>query len=383
MTERIYLDHNATAPLLPEARAAVLEALAAAGNPSSIHAEGRGARDRIEAARGEVARLCGGAADEIILTSGGTEADSLGVVGLALGARRAGRPARVLATAIEHPAVTGAVATLVGLGFTAEDVRVDGDGRIDLDDLRARCGDGVALVTVAAANHELGTLQDVAAVAAIARAAGAAVHVDAVQLAGKQPLAPVCAVADAVALSAHKLGGPAGAGALWSRRGVELTPAGGSTGHQERGRRPGTENLVGIVGLGAAAAVATASPARWAAATAAAAQLEAGLRDLGARIHGAGAPRVGNTVNAAFDGVRGHDVVIALDLAGVACATGAACSSGSVQPSPVLLALGLAPARAREAIRFSTGPATKAAEIARVLALLPPILARARGGGRR
>jgi cysteine desulfurase len=238
------------------------------------------------------------------------------------------------------------------------------------------------VIAVGAVNHELGTVHDVAAVAAIARAAGAWLHVDAVQAAGKRPLADLTAVADTVAISAHKLGGPAGVGALWIRAGVDVAAA-FPAGHHERERRPGTENLVGIAGLGAAAEAALAAPARWAPAIAAAARLEAGLVALGARIHGAGAPRAGTTVNAAFDGARGEAIVIALDLAGVACSTGAACTSGSVRPSPVIRALGLPPARAAEAVRFSTGPTTTAAEVDRVLALLPDVVARVRAAAQR
>jgi cysteine desulfurase len=373
------MDHNATAPLASEAREAVRQALDVSGNPSSIHAEGRAARDLVEEARRAVARLVGGESDEIVFTSGGTEADALGVVGLALAARRAGRPARVVTTAIEHPAVAGAARGLSELGFEIAHARVDGDGRIDLDDLAARCASGGAVLAFAAANHELGTVQDVAAVAAIGRAAALSIHVDAVQAAGRMPLAPITAVADAVAISGHKLGAPKGTGALWVRRGVDVASA-WPGGHQERGRRPGTENVLGIVALGAVAAAA--DPARWDAVRALSERLEAGLVAQGARIHGAGAPRIGNTVNAAFAGARGESIVIALDLAGVAVSTGAACTSGSVQPSPVLLALGHAPDDAREAVRFSLGPSNTADEVERVLALLPAIVARARASRR-
>ncbi len=351
-------------------------ALDVGGNPSSIHAEGRDARDRVEEARDHVARLVGAERDEIVFTSGGTEADVLGIVGLALAARAAGRAARVVTTPIEHPAALGAARSLRARGFALDLCRVDGDGVIDLDDL-ARHAAGAAVVAVSAVNHELGTVQDLGAIAAAARAGGAHLHVDAVQAAGKQSLAQAVAAADAIAISAHKLGGPAGAGALWIRRGVDVA-ADIAAGHQERERRPGTENVVGIVGFGAAAALALAAPERWHAARVAATRLQAGLVGLGARIHGAGATRGGTTVNAAWDGARGEAIVIALDLAGVACSTGAACSSGSVKPSPVLLGIGLPPERARQAVRFSTGPTTTVDEIDAVLALLPAIVARAR-----
>jgi cysteine desulfurase len=369
------MDHNATAPVADESRQAVLAALDEIGNPSSIHREGRAARDLVEEARRRVAALVGGDADEVVFTSGGTEADALGVVGLAMAAQRAGCPPRVVTTPIEHPAVSGAARGLVGLGFEVVEVRVDRDGRLDLDDLSRRCAGGGAVLAFAAVNHELGTWQDVAAAAAIARAAGLSVHVDAVQAAGRAPLAPIRAVADTVAISGHKLGAPKGTGALWIRRGVDVaSPWPG--GHQERGRRPGTENVPGIAGLGAVAA--TADLDRWAAVAALAARLEAGLVRLGARIHGDGAPRIGNTINAAFAGARGESIVIALDLAGVSASTGAACTSGSVRPSSVLLGLGYPAETAREAIRFSLGTTNTDDDVARVLAVLPPIVERAR-----
>ena len=229
-------------------------------------------------------------------------------------------------------------------------------------------------MAIAAVNHELGVIQDLAALAPAVRAAGARLHVDAVQAAGKLPLPPLLAVADTLAISAHKLGGPPGAGALWIRPGVELAAVGG--GHQEKGRRPGTENVVGIAGLGAAAAAA--DVAAWAAVVALGEHLELGLRRLGARIHGGGAPRVGGTINAGFPGVLGESIVIALDLAGVAASTGAACTSGTVAPSPVLLGLGLDETEARRAVRFSLGRGNTRDEIDRVLGLLPGILDTAR-----
>lgn len=377
---RIYLDHNATAPLLDVARAAMIEAAALVGNPSSIHGEGRAARARLEAARRGIAALVGaGDATDVVLTSGGTEADLLGVWGLGRAAAAAGAPARALVVATEHPAVHGAAAALAAHGFAVDRIAVDRDGRVDLDDLGRALGPGAAVVAVAAVNHETGVIADVAAVAAAARAAGARVHLDAVQAAGRLALAPLAALVDTLALSAHKLGGPAGVGALWIRPGVELAPL-VTGGHQERGRRPGTENLIGAAGFAAAAAAVdlAAVPAL----DRLARHLEAGLRAVpGARVHGAGAPRVATTVNVGFAGALGEAVVMSLDLEGIAASTGAACTSGSVRPSPVLLAMGLAPAPAREAVRFSLGPATTAAEIERVLALVPAIVARVRAVG--
>jgi len=365
---RIYLDHNATAPLAYAAREAMTAAAAITGNPSSIHAEGRAARGVVDLARAKVAALFGGATDEIVFTSGGTEADVLGIVGLA----RLPGPRRVITTAIEHPAVTGAIASLSG-EFSIEHVRVDAAGRIELDDLARRAAGGGSLVAVSAANHELGTIQDVAAIAAIARAHGWRLFVDAVQAAGRAPLAPLTALADAVAISAHKLGGPAGVGALWIRRGLDLAPLFPS-GHQERGRRAGTENVIGIAGFGA---VASFEQPRADHVRALTARFEDALVSLGLHVRARTAPRIGNTINVRAPGALGESIVIALDLAGIACSTGAACTSGSVKPSPVLLGLGEDERTAREAVRFSLGHENTDDEVARVVAVLPAIVARA------
>jgi cysteine desulfurase len=365
---RIYLDHNATAPLLDEARAAMAVAAATAGNPSSIHAEGRAARALVDDARARVAAMVGGSPDEIVFTSGGTEADLLGVIGLARGSAP-----RVITTAIEHPAVAGACEALRAEGFAIEHARTDRDGRIDLDDLDARAADGGAVIAIAAANHELGTVQEIDAIAAIARAHGWRLVVDAVQAAGRAPLAPIAHAADAVAISAHKLGGPAGVGALWVRRGIDVAPL-VPGGHQERGRRAGTENVIGIAGFGA---VASFDPERAARVRALTARLEAGLLAIGLHVRAQHAPRIGNTINARASGALGESIVIALDLAGVAASTGAACTSGSVKPSPVLLGLGEDERTAREAVRFSLGASNTDADVDAVLAMLPAIVARA------
>lgn len=350
---RIYLDHNATTPLGDAARAAMAAALDEVGNPSSLHAEGRRARDRVERARAEVAALVGGAREEIVFTSGGTEANNLALAGL-------GQGGAIVVSAVEHPSV------LEAAGAARRVVPVDRDGRVDLEAL-ARAAAGAALVSVQLANHEIGTLQELAAVVAVARRAGARVHTDAVQAAGKLPLDVRALGVDAMTLSAHKLGGPKGAGALWLRDGLDVAPL-LRGGHQERERRPGTENLVGIVGFGAAAAVVEPATA------ALRDRFEAGCVALGARVAGAGAPRVPTTSYVAWDGVEGELLMQALDLEGVAVSTGAACSSGSLEPSPTLRAIGFP-----EGIRVSFGRANTAADVERVLALLPSLLERIRG----
>jgi cysteine desulfurase len=366
---RIYLDFNATAPLAEAARAAMIDAMAEGGNPSSIHAEGRRARDRVERARAQVAARLARPREQIVFTSGGSEANALGVLALGAAAEVRGLPRHAVVAGIDHPSLRGAVAALARRGWTIGPLDAGPHGAV-----RPPAGElAVGLVAVAAVNHELGTMPALADFAG-GGAARPLVHVDAVQAAGKLDLAAL-AFADAIAVSAHKLGGPQGVGALAIAVDDGLPIVDG--GHQERGRRPGTENTLGIVGFGAAAEAA--DPADWPRVAALGDRLEAGLRAIAdVRIHGEGAPRAGGTINAGFAGALGESVVIALDLAGVAVSTGAACTSGSVEPSPVLLALALAPERAREAVRFSLGRTTTADEIDEVLRVLPGIVARAR-----
>jgi cysteine desulfurase len=379
---RRYFDHNATTPLDPRVRSAMEAAADAWGNPSSVHAEGRRARELVERARAEVAALVGGSDSGVVFTSGGTEADLTGVLGAARAARAAGRPARVVSTALEHPAVRGALAALAGEGFEVVLARVDAAGRVDVDDVARALGGGAAVCAVALANHELGNVAPLGAIAAAARAAGAVMFVDAVQAAGKLAIDAAALGADLIAVSAHKIGGPKGAGALWIRPGVLFappTPAG--AGHQERGLRAGTENVAGVVGLGAAAAIARSEGLAGAARVAALRdRLEAAAVALGARVHGDVSPggRVGNTANLAWEGVPGDVLVAALDLEGFAVSTGAACTSGSVEPSPVLLALGLARARAAEAVRVSLGRTTSDDDVDALVETLARVVPRVR-----
>ncbi|MGE0869844.1 MAG: cysteine desulfurase family protein [Kofleriaceae bacterium] len=388
MKPRIYLDFNATMPLVPAARAAIAAAFDAAGNPSSIHADGRRARDLVERSRNQVAALVGVPREQLVFTSGGTEANALGIRVLMAEARRRGLPAIATTTRIEHPSLRGAIATCGDAGWQVRWLAVAEDAAII-----ETSSDLVGIVAISAVNHELGTIASTAsggieAVVAWARARGALVHIDAVQAAGKLELAPITRLADSVAISAHKIGGPQGAGALVLAAGVDhagtndlpdaaIEPV---AGHQERGRRAGTENTLGIVGFGAAAACV--DVAHWSRVTALGERFEAGLRALGGvRIHGAQNARVGGTINAGFEGALGESIVIALDLAGISVSTGAACTSGSVQPSPVLLGLGMSAGQARQAVRFSLGPTTTSSEIDEVLAILPGIVDTARRHG--
>ncbi|HVR00493.1 MAG TPA: tRNA 2-thiouridine(34) synthase MnmA [Polyangia bacterium] len=388
MKERIYLDHAATAPLRAEVVAAMTAALRGpAGNASSVHAAGRAARAAVEAARREVAALLGVAGEEIVFTSGGTEGNNLVVRGLARSAAaRLGPGARphVVSSPLEHPSVLGALAVLASEGLDVSYVAVDANGRVTPAALRAALRPETVLVTLAAANHELGNESDVAALAAVARAGGALFHTDAVQSAPWRALEVGAAGVDAATISAHKLGGPQGVGAVFVRRGLDLPPL-VVGGHQEYERRAGTENVAGIVGFGTAARLVATERADTAARIGElrdrlAARL---LQVPDARVHGDVAARVPGTLNVAFAGAPGPLVAIALDLVGVCVATGAACTSGSLAPSAVLLALGLDDRAAGEALRFSLGRDTTAAEIERVAALVPELVARVRGGASR
>lgn len=379
MSERIYLDYNAGAPLLPVARAAMLAALEQDGNPSSLHEEGRRARQLVERARNQVAALLGAPREEVVFTGGGTEADQLGILGLAQRAAAQGRPRRVGGAAIDHPAVHGAVDYLVrALGWERVELPVSEHGLL----LAPEPAPALGLVVASWVNHELGVVQDLAALAAFATRAGALLFVDAVQAAGKLPLVEALRLPalGALALSSHKLGGPKGAGALWLRPDpVEALPV-IEGGHQERGRRPGTEAPVALAGFGAAAAAADLDA--WTRTRALADAFEQRLLALGAIIAGAGAPRTGGTLNARFPGAPGQELAMALDLHGVAVSTGAACTSGTLKPSPVLLALGLSAEQARQALRFSLGPATTAAMLDTVAGALPELVARVRAFAR-
>jgi cysteine desulfurase len=366
MAERTYLDWNATAPLRPEAREAVVAALDAVGNPSSVHGEGRAARHLIDQARRQVAALVGADPADVVLTSGGTEANGTALSPI-------GADDVLLVSAIEHPSV------LAGGRFRAErvlQVPVGPDGVVDLATLERQVagarGEGRrVLVSLMHANNETGVVQPVAAAAAIVHAAGGLLHVDAVQTAGRIACDSNALGADLLTVSGHKLGGPKGVGALVRRSGAIAWPAplirGGG---QERGTRAGTENVAAIAGFGAAAAAAGREiAAEGRRLTALRDRLEAGLRaEFPATvIFGADAERLPNTSLFAFPAIKAETAVIGLDLAGVAVSSGAACSSGKVAPSHVLAAMGVPGALARGAVRVSLGYATQETDIERFL----------------
>jgi cysteine desulfurase len=362
MTQRAYLDWNATAPLRPEAREAVSAALETTGNPSSVHAEGRAARRLIEDARAEVAGLVGAEPKNVVFTSGGTEANML-ALSPATGAASA--PCRrLLVTAIEHPSV------LAGGRFPAsqvEQVPVSATGQIDLSALSTRLavGEGRALVSLMLANNETGVVQPVSEVAHLVHEAGSLLHVDAVQGPGRIPCDINALGADLLTISGHKIGAPKGVGALIRREDIVLDPL-ITGGGQERNQRAGTENVAGIAGFGAAAAAArTGLASEGARMLRLQERLEAKLRAAspGIVIFGAEAERLPNTTLLAVPGMKAETAVIAFDLEGVAVSSGAACSSGKVQPSHVLAAMRVPPALARGAIRVSFGPTTTESEI--------------------
>ena len=364
MERAVYMDYNATAPMRPAVVAAVAEALGLTGNPSSVHRFGRLARRRLEEAREQVAALVGARPDQVVFTGGGTEANNLALAG-------SGRGRRIV-SAIEHESVANAAPD-------AETVPVTADGAIDLaalDALLARPGPP-ALLSVMLANNETGVIQPVAAAAAAARRAGALVHCDAVQAAGRIPVDFAALGVDLLSLSAHKLGGPPGSGALIVADGVALTALlrGGG---QERGRRAGTENVAGAAGFGVAAELARAELAAQGRLARLRDALEARLRATvpAATVFGAAASRLPNTSCFALPGLAAATQVMALDLAGVAVSAGAACSSGKVRPSRVLRAMGVAEDAAGSAIRVSLGWGSADADIDRLVAAWSALAAR-------
>jgi cysteine desulfurase len=368
MTDRAYLDWNATAPLRPEAREAMCEALDVAGNPSSVHAEGRAARRLVEAARERVAALVGAEPRNVVFTSGGTEAN---VLALSPAAGAGNEPCgRLMVSAIEHPSV------LAGGRFSAaavERLPVTGRGEIDLSALatRLKAAEGRVLVSLMLANNETGIVQPVSEAAHLVHQAGGMLHVDAVQAAGRIACDINALSADLLTVSGHKIGAPKGVGAL-IRRDAALSIADPliKGGGQERGARAGTENVAAIAGFGAAAAAALAGlAADRARMIGLRDRLEAGLRAASPEvvIFGAEAERLPNTTLVARPGMKAETAVIAFDLNGVAVSSGAACSSGKVQPSHVLAAMGVPPRLAGGAIRVSLGPTTTESEIDRMI----------------
>jgi len=377
---RIYLDHNATTPPSP----AVVDRMTAVlreefGNPSSVHHFGQRAKALLDDARTQVAVLVGGDPSEIVFTGSGTEGDNIAIRGIAEALEVTGRK-HLIASSIEHEAVLNTVKSLARRGWRTTLLPVDASGIVSPANLQEALSDDTALVSIMHANNEIGTIQPIAELARLTHERKALFHTDAVQTAGKIPIDVKALGVDLLTISAHKFYGPKGVGAMWLRRGVRLqSPVTG--GKQERGRRSGTENVSGIAGMGVAARDAAAKMAEEQARLAT-------LRDMlesqilsrvpGTARNGVAEPRVANTTNISFDRTEAESLLIAMDLEGIAVSTGSACSSGTLEPSHVLKAMGLPTHRTQNSIRFSLGAANTEADIERVVAVLPGIVEKLR-----
>jgi len=377
--KRVYLDHNATTPIAPEVLATMLPYLTDEyGNASSIHAYGQNARGAVEQARSSVAALVGVRAADIMFTSGGTESNNHAILGAVAAA--SGKNKHVITSAIEHVAVLDPCRALAKSGIDLTVLPVDRDGLVNLEDLRAAIRPETVLITLMLANNEIGTIEPIEEIGKIAAEKGIVFHTDAVQAAGKIPIDVEKLGVDLLSISAHKFCGQKGVGALYIRKGTQLGPL-MYGGHSERDRRPGTEDVAAIAGMGKAAELALTGMRKDS-------ERIRGLRDRLERglldrvphswVNGARAPRVPNTANLTFPFIEGESMVIALDLKGLACSTGAACSSGALEPSHVLMALGLAPEDARATLRLSLGHQTTEDEIDFALETIPPVIERLR-----
>ncbi len=385
---RVYLDFNATTPVEP----AVLDAMipyfsAEFANPASIHTPGQRARAAVETAREQVAALIGARPQEIVFTSGGTESDNHAIFGIVsssftsfASSTSLTSPPHIITTAIEHEAVLNTCQALEKEGVRVTYLPTDREGQIDIEDLRRAIRPETILITIMHANNELGTVQPLDEIGRIAKEADVYFHTDAVQSAGKIPIDVNALQLDLLSLSGHKFYAPKGIGALYIRGGTRLRQL-LYGGHHQRGFRPGTENVAGIVGLGKAAELARKSLAEDAQRVSTLRdKLQQGLlqRVPQSRVNGGAAPRTPNTTNIVFPGVEGEALLIALDLKGLACSTGAACSSGAVEPSHVLTAIGLPADEARASLRFSLGRHTTSADIDFALNVIPAAVAQLR-----
>jgi cysteine desulfurase len=378
---RVYFDYNATTPLSPE----VLDALIGTsrdifGNASSVHHFGQQAKAALDQSRSALAALLNADPSEIIFTGGGTESDNFAIRGAADALEPSGRR-HLVASAIEHEAVLNTLKALSRRGWQTTLIPLTASGIVDPERVRAAVTDDTALVSVMHANNEIGTIQPIAEIAALAHERGALMHTDAVQSAGKIPVDVRALGVDLLSLSAHKFNGPKGAGVLWVKRGTRMQPI-LTGGKHERSRRAGTENVPGIAGMGVAAAQARAKMAAEGMRVGALRdRLEAGiLREVsGTQTNGSREHRVPNTTNISFDHVEAESLLIALDLEGIAVSTGSACSSGTLEPSHVLRAMGLPAPRTQSSLRFSLGLFSTDAEVDRVIEVLPRLVEKLRG----
>ncbi len=379
----VYLDYNSTTPVAPAVLEAMLPFLGENfGNAGSVHSAGQRARAAVDAARESVAALIGAKAGEIVFTSGGTEADNLAIFGTIAASPKPRK--HIITTAIEHHAILHSCEELARQGIDVTVVPVgrgpESQGVVNPEEIRRALRPETVLITVMHANNELGTIQPIEEISRIAAEAGVRFHCDGVQSAGKVPLDVKRLGVDLMSISAHKFYGPKGVGALYVRTGVNIAPR-AFGGHAERDRRPGTENVPGIIAIGKAAELARKLLAEDAARIAPLRdRLESALLDRipSARVNGDRKHRVPNTTNISFPGAAGEALLIALDLQGVECSTGAACSSGSTEPSHVLTAAGLSRDDARASLRFSLGRPTTTAEIDRAVEIIPGVVERIR-----
>lgn len=376
---KIYFDHNATTPVIDE----VFEAMVPFykeqwGNPSSIHWAGRGTRKAVEDARENVCKLLNCAPLELIFTSSGTESDNHAIKGIAYAKKDKGN--HIITTKVEHPAILSTCKHLAKEGFEITYLEVDKDGLIDLEQLKAAITPKTILITVMFANNETGVLFPIKEIGQIAKERGITFHTDAVQAAGKIPINVQELNVDLLTISGHKIYGPKGVGALFAKRGVRLTPL-IHGGHQERNRRGGTENVAGIIGFGKAAEIAIRDMDKEIAHLSMLRnRLETGLKEKIQHVYVNGHPekRLPNTANISFEFVEGESLLLNLDMKGIAASSGSACTSGSLEPSHVLVAMGISLELAHGSVRFSLGKSNTVEEIDYLIEIMPPIVERMR-----
>jgi cysteine desulfurase len=383
---RVYVDYNATTPIRPEVKAALIEDIAVYGNASSMHAAGRLAHARIEQARSAVEKLLGAAQGTVVFTSGGSESNNTVFQTMRrLASAPDGSPLKTgrgefITTVIEHPCVLNSAKYLESLGFRVTFLPVDEYGRLKIDELKKALSEQTLFVSVMTANNEIGTVQDIKEIAGLVKAAGAWLHTDAVQAVGKIPVNVEEMGVDYLTMSAHKIYGPKGVGALYIKKGAPIFPL-IHGGHQEDGIRAGTYNNLGILGLGGAAVVAAAELEKYGREISA---LRDRLRDgLSAaipniKINGHPAEALPNTLNVSFPGAEGEAILLSMDIQGIEASTGSACASGSLEPSHVLLAIGVGPELAHSSIRFSLGWGITVEDIDYIIETLPSVIARLR-----
>ncbi|MDR2618200.1 MAG: cysteine desulfurase [Treponema sp.] len=380
----VYADYNATTPLRDEVKAAMIEDLDIYGNASSMHASGRQARARVEEARQAVGALLGAPGQDIIFTSGGSESNNTVFETMrSLAGGTGGKPqgrGEFITTAIEHPCVLNSAKYCESLGFRVSFIPVDGYGKISMDAFKAALSDKTLLVSVMTANNEIGTVQDIKEISRLAKEAGAWMHTDAVQAVGKIPVNVLDLGVDYLTMSCHKIYGPKGIGALYVKKGAPLLPL-IHGGHQEDGLRAGTYNNIGILGFGKAAELAARDLKEYAERTSSLRdRLKKGLlaEIPSIKFNGHPVDTLPNTLNVSFPGAEGEAILLSMDIMGIEASTGSACASGSLEPSHVLMALGVGPELAHGSIRFSLGLGTSAEDIDYIIGTLPPIIARLR-----